>query len=179
MGVQLFDTAIGTCGIAWSEAGLRAVQLPEATADRAMHRLRNRAGEAHGGSRPVFVDVAIRRLIKLLDHGRAELHDLPIDDHDAPALDKRIWARTRQIPAGTTLSYGELAAQLDPPPIPRAVGQAMGRNPWPLIVPCHRVLAADGTMGGFSAAGGPTLKRRLLEIEGVVLPHTPDLFGAG
>lgn len=177
MGVQLFDTAIGTCGIAWSETGLRAVQLPEASADRALQRLRKRAGKSTSESRPDFVDATIRRLIGLLDSGRAELDDLPLDDHDAPPLDQRIWASTRRIPAGRTLSYGELAAQLDPAPIPRAVGQAMGRNPWPLIVPCHRVLAADGSMGGFSAAGGPSLKRRLLEIEGVVLPHTPDLFG--
>lgn len=176
MGVQLFDTAIGTCGIAWSRAGLRAVQLPEATIDRALQRLNKRAGATDQDRRPTFVDVAIRRLIQLLDHGRAELYDLPIDDHDAAALDLKIWERTRRIPPGTTLSYGELAAQLDPPPIARAVGQAMGRNPWPLIVPCHRVLAADGSLGGFSAAGGPALKRRLLEIEGVVLPYTPDLF---
>lgn len=177
MGWTLFETTIGRCGIAWSATGLRAVQLPEANAERALTRLRRRSGADSPASPPAFASMAIALLTQLLERGNVDLQQLPLDDHDGPPLDRRIWCETRRIGPGQTLSYGELASRLDPPPIARAVGQAMARNPWPLVVPCHRVLAADGSMGGFSASGGPVLKRRLLEIERVVLPYTPDLFG--
>ena len=90
-----------------------------------------------------------------------------------PALARRVYEVARTIPPGATLTYGEIAARLELPGAARDVGQALGRNPFPLVVPCHRVVAAGGRLGGFSARGGAATKRRLLAIEGAI---APDLF---
>ena len=94
----------------------------------------------------------------------------------AGPFDRRVYAVARTIACGATRSYGEIAVELGERSLARDVGQALGRNPFPLIVPCHRVLAAGGKLGGFSANGGVTTKLRLLTIERARTSHAPILF---
>jgi methylated-DNA-[protein]-cysteine S-methyltransferase len=194
-GLALFGTAIGRCGIAWTARGLAAVQLPEADDARTHARLQRRlashavpASTAHAtcdavpDALPEAVRVAIAAIVQLLAgegaaHAHARLAALVLDDAGQPALYRRVHAAAREIPPGRTCTYGDLARALGDVALARAVGQAMGRNPWPIVVPCHRVLGSDGTLTGFSAHGGIATKRRMLAIEGVQLPHTPSLFG--
>jgi methylated-DNA-[protein]-cysteine S-methyltransferase len=134
------------------------------------------------GAMPDAVRQAIAAIVQLLAGERlAEAHAtlaaLVLDDADQPALYRRVHAAARAIPPGSTCTYGDLARALGDGALARAVGQAMGRNPWPIVVPCHRVLGSDGALTGFSAHGGIATKRRMLAIEGVRLPHTPSLFG--
>ena len=109
---------------------------------------------------------AIDAIVELLRSGRADLGDVELDRSAVGEFEWRAYALARRIPPGCTRTYGEIASALGEPGAARAVGQAMGHNPWPLVVPCHRVLAADGSPGGFSAAGGVAAKLRLLAIEG-------------
>jgi methylated-DNA-[protein]-cysteine S-methyltransferase len=161
----LFDTAIGLCGIAWGERGVIGVQLPEASDEETRARVRQRFAQAQEGVPPPPVQRALDDIVALLRGEPRDLTGVTIDLEDVPPFHRRVYELTRTIPAGETLSYGQVAARLGSPGAARAVGQALGRNPFALVVPCHRVLAADGTMGGFSAAGGVTTKRRLLAIE--------------
>lgn len=161
----LFDTAVGRCALAWSDAGLVAVQLPEASAAHAHQRLQQRfpgAAEATPGD---AVAGAISAIVSLLEGGQADLAGIPLDLSRVPQFHRRVYAEARAIAPGHTLTYGELAARVGAPGAARAVGQAMGRNPFPIVVPCHRVLAAGGRVGGFSAHGGIATKLRLLGIE--------------
>ncbi|MFM7275784.1 MAG: methylated-DNA--[protein]-cysteine S-methyltransferase [Gammaproteobacteria bacterium] len=161
----LFDTPIGRCAIVWTAAGIAGLQLPEAD-DAA---LRAAVERKHPGSReatpPTRVAAAIAALRRLLA-GEAELlSDIPLDLEGIPPFHRAVYAEARRIPPGQTRSYGQLAQALGKPGAARAVGQALGANPFALIVPCHRVLAADGRLNGFSAHGGVETKRRLLAIE--------------
>lgn len=165
----LFDTAIGTCGIAWSDAGISAVQLPERSAQETQSRLLRRSGVAGVAGPPVDVQCAIDDIQALVRGERRDLLRVELDMADVPALHQRVYAIARTIVPGHTLSYGAIAAQLGDATLARAVGQALGRNPFPIIVPCHRVLAANGALHGFSAHGGVATKRRLLMIEGALL----------
>ena len=161
----LFDTALGRCGIAWTARGIAAVQLPEAD-DAATRRglLRRLPGatetEPEGQARH-----AVDAIRALLADGRTDLADLPLDEEGLDDFARRVYAVTRAIAPGRTLTYGEVARRIGEPDAARAVGQALGRNPYTLIVPCHRVLAARGASGGFSAHGGVATKLRLLAIE--------------
>jgi methylated-DNA-[protein]-cysteine S-methyltransferase len=110
--------------------------------------------------------VAIARIVALLGGEAADLDSIAIDMSAVADFDQRVYEVTRRVPRGQTTSYGEVAARLGDSGAARAVGQALGRNPFPLIVPCHRVLAAKGRPGGFSAHGGVLTKLRLLAIEG-------------
>ncbi len=118
----------------------------------------------------------IERVISLLAGEFADFADVPLDPAGVPAFNQRVYEVTRGIPAGSTLCYGDIAGRLGQPGAARAVGRALGDNPYPIVVPCHRVLAADGTMHGFSAPGGIVTKRRLLQIEGALPPDEPTLF---
>jgi methylated-DNA-[protein]-cysteine S-methyltransferase len=161
----LFATPIGQCGIAWSARGICAVQLPEAAAAATRARLQRRLPGAKSAPPPPPVRRAMAAIVRLL-HGKArELGPLAIDYGDASEFHRRVCEAARAIPAGQTLTYGELAAQLGQPGAARAVGGVMARNSLPIIVPCHRVLAAGGRPGGFSAHGGVTTKLRMLRIE--------------
>lgn len=174
----LFDTAIGCCGIAWGEAGIRGVQLPQADAQQTRQLMRRRFPGAHEAVLPVQVQAAIAGVTAML---RGEAHDLSalvLDMRGVPAFHQRVYAVTRSIPPGQTLTYGEVAARLGEPGAARAVGQALGRNPFAPVVPCHRVLAAGDKPGGFSASGGVRTKLRLLLIEGA-MRGTPGLFDGG
>lgn len=172
----VFDTAIGCCGMAWGTAAIAGVQLPERGAARTRRRLCRRFPEATEGVPPAFVAVAIHGLSALLRGEPAVLAALPLELDCLPPFDRRVYALTMAIPRGKVRTYGELAVELDQPGGAREVGAALGRNPFPLIVPCHRVVAAGGRLGGFSAAGGAIAKRRLLEIEGARVDSGPDLF---
>ena len=164
----LFPTPIGHCGLAWNAAGLVAVQLPEGNAAATARRLRQRLPGATRNLPPPAVQQAIGAITRLLQGGPDELADIPLDVSRLSAFHRRVYEIARTIPAGATLSYGELAARAGEPGAARAVGQAMARNPFPLVVPCHRVLAAHGGAGGFSAHGGVSTKFRLLRIEGAI-----------
>jgi methylated-DNA-[protein]-cysteine S-methyltransferase len=166
----LFPTAIGSCAIAWSDRGVTSVWLPERTEPQTRTRIARRRPQATESTPPPFVANAIDSIAALLDGSARDLTDVPLDfDDTVPAFHRRVYAVTRTIKPGTTLSYGEIAARLGEPDAARAVGQALGRNPIPIIVPCHRVLAANGGTGGFSAPGGTATKLRMLAIEGARL----------
>jgi methylated-DNA-[protein]-cysteine S-methyltransferase len=172
----LFDTAIGHCGIAWSERGVIGVQLPERRERATRERLQRRYPDAQESPPPHHIQQIIDDITGLL---RGEPHDLSIialDLEGVPPFHQQVYAIARTIPPGATLSYGDIATRLGDRSIARDVGEALGQNPIPIIVPCHRVLAAGGKPGGFSAAGGVTTKLRLLEIEGAQVGEPPTLF---
>jgi methylated-DNA-[protein]-cysteine S-methyltransferase len=168
--VALFETAIGVCGIAWTELGVCRVQLPEQNAEATHARLRRRLAGARETAPANVIKRTIEDLTALVAGRSSDLSDVPLDLQGVPAFHQRVYAATRRIRAGGTASYGEIAVQVGEPGAARAVGQALGHNPVPLIVPCHRVLAAGGKFGGFSGFGGVATKMRLLAIEGAILP---------
>ena len=171
----IFETAIGSCGIVWSARGIAGVQVHDGSehATRA-HLLRRFAG-AREMRPPQNVQWAIDGIIALLRGERRDLSDATIDTEGIPAFNRKVYDVARTIPPGATLTYGEIADRLGDKSLARDVGQALGQNPIPLIIPCHRVLAANGKTGGFSAPGGVVSKLRLLTIEGAQ-PGGPTLF---
>lgn len=176
LGCCLFETAIGPCAIAWTESALAAVQLPETSAEGTLQRLLRSTGEAPVTSPPAFVQAAIGRIQALLQGAADDLADLPLDMAEVPEFQQRVYAVTRAIPPGEVLTYGEVARRVGEPGAARAVGQALGHNPFAPVVPCHRVLAAGGKSGGFSAEGGALTKLRMLEIEKARFGGEPGLF---
>jgi len=175
-GFALFETAIGRCGVAWGRGGLVGVQLPEARERATRDRLARRFPGARETAAPPEVQRAIEGITALLRGEKRDLSSVALDmDHLAP-FQRRVYELARGIPAGSTLCYGEIAARLGAPGSARAVGQALGRNPFAIVVPCHRVLAAGGRVGGFSASGGIATKLRLLAIEGARSDETLPLF---
>ena len=177
-GFALFDTTIGRCGIAWSERGVAGVQLPEADEGATRARLGKRFSAAREASPSGAVQAAIDGIVALLAGEPRDLTGIELDSEPVPEFDRRVYAVARTIPPGATLTYGEIAARLGQPAEARAVGQALGRNPFAIVVPCHRVLAAGGKVGGFSANGGVVTKLRLLAIEGARTSDVPTLFAA-
>jgi methylated-DNA-[protein]-cysteine S-methyltransferase len=175
-GLAVFATPIGICGIAWGERGIAAVGLPERSEAALRARLRRRVPGAVEQVPPPEVQRAIDGIVALLRGEAADLSAVPLDMQDLSALDRQVYAVARKIPPGRTLTYGEIAARLGDPALAREVGAALGKNPFPLVVPCHRVLAAGGRPGGFSARGGLATKLRLLELEGARVGSEPTLF---
>jgi len=171
----LFEKAIGTCGIVWGARGIVGVQLPEANAAATRARVRRRHPVAHEAAPTPDVRHAINGIVALLAGKKRDLTDIAIDDGGLPDFNRRVYAIVRKIPPGATITYGEIAERLGDKTLSREVGQAMGENPTPIIMPCHRVLAAGGKTGGFSASGGVVTKLRLLTIEGAQ-PGGPTLF---
>jgi methylated-DNA-[protein]-cysteine S-methyltransferase len=175
-GFALFDTAIGRCGIAWGERGVAGVQLPEAGEAETRARMLHRFPAAGEAAPPPEVHRAIERIVALLRGEAGDLAGVALDMDHVPEFHRRVYEAARAIPPGQTLSYGDIARQVGAPGAARAVGQALGRNPFPIVVPCHRVLAAGGKIGGFSAQGGIATKRRMLAIEGARLDGGGELF---
>jgi methylated-DNA-[protein]-cysteine S-methyltransferase len=165
-GFTLFDTEIGQCGIAWGERGIVGLQLPEAGEAEARERMLHRFPAAAEGLPPPEVRRAIDRIVALLRGKAIDLSKIELDMDGVPPFHRRVYEVARSIPPGKTLSYGDIAARLDKRGAARAVGQALGQNPFPIVVPCHRVLAAGRKIGGFSAHGGTATKLRMLAIEG-------------
>ncbi len=175
-GFTLFDTTIGRCGIVWGGRGVVGVQLPEADARETRARVLRRFPDAREASPPPDVQRAVDAIVELLRGEASDLSHITLDMGGVPEFHRRVYEVARTIPPGKTLSYGDIAARLDARGTARAVGRALGRNPFAIVVPCHRVLASAGTLGGFSANGGVTTKLRLLEIEGARARSQPGLF---
>ncbi len=167
----LFETSLGSCGIAWSDPGnstaptaVTLLQLPEATTAMTESRMA-RTGARKSSAPPPQIAEVIRKICKHLHGKLQDFRDVAVSLDGADPFSRQVYEAARQIPAGQTSTYGEIAKALGQPDA-RAVGEALGKNPIPLIIPCHRVLAAGGKSGGFSAPGGLTTKKRLLAIEG-------------
>ncbi|TFZ08223.1 methylated-DNA--[protein]-cysteine S-methyltransferase [Ramlibacter humi] len=177
VGCSLFDTAIGRCGIAWTADGvIQGVLLPDGDDARTLARLRRRSGDVPVDAPPSGVQAVIARLQRLLEGDRDTLADVPLDYEGVPPFNQRVYEAARAIPPGQVKTYGELARELGDVGASRAVGQALGHNPFAPLIPCHRILAANGASGGFSADGGVRTKLKILEIERAVLGDGPGLF---
>ncbi|MFC3071353.1 methylated-DNA--[protein]-cysteine S-methyltransferase [Phenylobacterium soli] len=172
----LFETKIGWAGLAWGEAGLVGVHLPEREAEVARKSFLRRFPEIVEAPPPADVAQAIEAIRVLLAGEPADLTGVALDLSRTPEFHARVYEIARAIPPGETLTYGEVAEKLGDKLLARDVGQALGKNPWPIVVPCHRVTAAGGKLGGFSARGGVNTKLRLLAIEGAKAAAQGDLF---
>ena len=172
----LFDTAIGVCGIEWGPRGINGVQLPMGDAEKTKARIRQRHGEIIEAEPTEEVRHAVAEIVELLSGKPNDLADIALDLQDVPAFNRSVYEIARTIPPGKTMTYGDIAKRLGGVELSRDVGHALGRNPCPIVVPCHRVLAAGNKPGGFSARGGVSTKLKMLEIEGALVNHTPSLF---
>jgi methylated-DNA-[protein]-cysteine S-methyltransferase len=172
-GFALFDTAIGRCGLAWGNRGIAGVQLPEADEAATRARMLHRFPAAGETAPPPEIRQAVEGIVALLRGEASDLAGVALDMDQVPEFHRRVYDAARTIPPGETLSYGDIARRVGAPGAARAVGQALGRNPFPIVVPCHRVLAAGGKIGGFSAQGGVATKRRMLAIESAWIKGDP------
>jgi methylated-DNA-[protein]-cysteine S-methyltransferase len=175
-GFALFDTPIGFCALAWGPHGLLGVQLPEADEGATRARMRRRFARLAEGAAPPEARRAMDAIRSLLLGAPDDLAAIALDMRGVSDFHQRIYAIARRIPPGQTRTYGEIAAELGDKGLSRAVGQAMGRNPFAPVVPCHRVLAAGNRPGGFSAGGGALTKLRMLAIEGARPNGMASLF---
>jgi methylated-DNA-[protein]-cysteine S-methyltransferase len=174
-GFAVFATEIGHCGMAWGDRGVVGVRLPEGSAAATRARLRSRFPEATEIEPPRHIRQAIDDIVALMRGERRSLADIELDFDGIPEFHQRVYAVARTILPGQTVTYGEIAKRLRLPGSAQAVGQAMGSNPFPIIVPCHRVLGAGRRLTGFSAPGGVETKRTMLLIEGASAVE-PTLF---
>jgi methylated-DNA-[protein]-cysteine S-methyltransferase len=174
-GFTVFDTAIGPCGLAWRDGVVVGTSLPDGATAGMRARLSRRFPDAVEGPPPSPIQAAVDGIVALLAGERRDLAEIELDLAAVPEFNRRAYEIARAIPPGKTLTYGDIAHRLGMPGSAQAVGQAMGHTPFPIIVPCHRVLAAGGKDGGFSARGGVETKRRMLVIEGA-LADEPTLF---
>jgi methylated-DNA-[protein]-cysteine S-methyltransferase len=177
-GFALFDTVIGRCGVAWSARGLIGVLLPEASEAVAAQRFGRRLPGIAAATPSADAAAAIARITAFLAGGADDFAGLTLDEGGIGAFERAVYRETRAIPAGSTSTYGTIATALGDVRDSRRVGQALGRNPWPIVIPCHRVTGAHGWMGGFSAPGGRSTKLKLLELEGALAADTLPLFAA-
>jgi O-6-methylguanine DNA methyltransferase len=177
----LFETSLGPCGIAWIEGdpsistpAVAFFQLPEASANLTRMRMERLCGAREPAIPPAAIAGVIEKVRQHLDGTPQDFRDVSLDLQGVGTFSRRVYELAQSIPAGEVRTYGEIAKALNQPGATRAVGQALGHNPIPLIIPCHRILAAGGKAGGFSAPGGTTTKARLLAMEGVMLePPSP------
>lgn len=178
----LFDTAIGAVGVAWSADGITRLQLPEAGWAATERRLRGRSVSTAESRPPPQIACAIGAVQKYMTGDPIDFSGIKLDLAGVGPFHRGIYEALCRVGWGQTTTYGALALQAGDPGAARAVGQAMGRNPIPVIIPCHRVLASGGRPGGFSAFGGAVTKQRLLELEGVFLdggaPLLPGLLAS-
>jgi methylated-DNA-[protein]-cysteine S-methyltransferase len=175
-GYTIFDTAVGRCGIAWGDGGIVGVQLPEEREIETRRRMLRQYPDARELAPPPNVEMAIDGIAALLRGEGADLSEVTLDISGIHAFNARVYAFTRTIPRGATRSYGEVAASLRASGAVRSVAQAIARNPFVIIVPCHRVLEAGGYADKMSPNGGSISKRRLLSIEGAGSPSSKTLF---
>jgi len=172
----LFSTALGVGGVAWSGRGIVGVELPRSDERQTRARLLRRFAGARQAPPPPAVQSAIAAIVALLAGEASDLTAIVLDLDGLPEFDLSVYRIARTIPPGETLTYGEIATRLGRPHAAREVGRALGANPCPIVVPCHRVLGAGGKVGGFSAPGGVATKARLLSIEGARTSAAPMLF---
>lgn len=174
---HIFETVIGWAGLAWNDAGLIGAHLPESDPGIARASLRRRFPDAVEAEPSAAVAAVAADIQALLRGEKRDLRDAQLDITRVPEFNAKVYAIARAIPPGETLTYGQIAVQLGDKLLAQQVGAALGKNPWPIVVPCHRVTAAGGKLGGFSARGGVDTKIRLLEIEGAKAVGQRDLFG--
>jgi len=175
---HIFETAIGSAGLAWGEHGLIGAHLPERDPANVRARMRKRfPGIVEADEAPAKIAAAEADIRRLLEGDKPDLLDVEIDESRVPEFNRRVYEIARAVPPGETITYGEIAQRLGDKLLARDVGAAMGANPWPIVVPCHRVTAAGGKLGGFSARGGQQTKLKLLAIEGAKAAAQGDLFG--
>ena len=173
---HLFNTPLDVCAIAWTSAGICGMSLPEETAANTRARILRRHPGAQESAPTPDIDVAIRDIRRLLSGDAIDLSHLTLDESAAEEFDRAVYALTRAVPTGSTTTYGALARQLGNPMLAQRVGKALGRNPIPIVTPCHRVLGANGKLVGFSAPGGVGTKRKMLMIEKALAEDPLDLF---
>jgi methylated-DNA-[protein]-cysteine S-methyltransferase len=182
-GFTLFDTEIGRCGVAWGEHGLLGVQLPEASDAKTRARILQKAPGAQETVPPPDIRRACDAMAHLLSGEASDLSAITVDMSHVPEFNRKVYDVARTIQPGETLTYGDIATRLGDKLLARSIGQALGQNPFPIVIPCHRVLAANGKTGGFSANGGVTTKFRMLAIERAKLSQeadaSPMLFDPG
>jgi methylated-DNA-[protein]-cysteine S-methyltransferase len=164
-----FDTTLGRCAVRWTDAGITSVLLPSPRLDA--------MPVWDGGVLPPFVREAIEGMTAVMAGEPRDLRGIPLDQRRTDAFRREVYAATRDIEPGTTRSYGEVARAIGRPDGARDVGAALAANPTPIIVPCHRVVAANGALTGFSAPGGLETKRKMLELEGTPGYGQQVLFG--
>ncbi|MFC7500398.1 methylated-DNA--[protein]-cysteine S-methyltransferase [Enterovirga sp. GCM10030262] len=172
----LFDTPIGRCAIVWRGSAVIGVCLPEASDSELRQRIGRRFPTGSEGEPPATIAAAIDAIQGLLSGGRADLGFIEVDLSRAAPFERQVYEAAAAIPHGQVRTYGQIASATGAPGAARAVGRALGRNPVPIIVPCHRIVAAEGKSGGFSAPGGLATKFRILEIEGARRHGEPELF---
>lgn len=165
----LIATAIGPVGLVWSETGITRVQLPDADGARTLARLTRGLDDAEEAHPPEWLEPTVKRLQQYFAGAKIDLSAEPLDFSGVPEFHERLYREMLKLAWGETVTYGELAERVGSPGAAQSVGQAMGKNPMPIIVPCHRVLASGNKMGGFSAPGGIKTKLLLLDMEGIRL----------
>jgi methylated-DNA-[protein]-cysteine S-methyltransferase len=175
-GYALFQTAIGACGIAWDGDVIVAAQLPEANDRVALERLARRLPDSVQAEPPAAIRRVMDRIVALISGDKVMFGDVALALDQVPDFHRKVYEVALAIPPGETLTYGEVARRIGEPGAAQAVGQALGKNPFPIIVPCHRVLAANGRTGGFSAHGSVATKLKLLSIERARTSAEPTLF---
>lgn len=177
LGFTVFDTAIGACALVWGDSGIVGAFLPERDAGALRARVVKKFPDSAETQPTAAVAETVAGVIALMAGEKRDLSDAPLDLSGTPPFHQRVYALARTIPPGETMTYGEIAKALGAgPEAARAVGEAMGRNPCPILMPCHRVLGAGGKPGGFSAPGGVETKLKMLQIEGAKVGDTPTLF---
>lgn len=172
----IFETAIGSCGIVWTERGIAGVNLPEGSEDKTRARVKKRFPDAEEVAPPAEIQKIIRDIVALVAGEKIDFSYVKLDHAPLPDFPRRVYEIVRAIPIGHMMTYGDIAKRLGDVGLSREVGRAMGRNPTPIIMPCHRVVAASGKTGGFSAPGGVDTKMKLLSIERRHGDHAPTLF---
>jgi methylated-DNA-[protein]-cysteine S-methyltransferase len=175
-GYTIFDTSVGRCGIAWADSGIVGVQLPESREIETRRRMLRQFPEARELRPPTDVQAAIAGIVSLLRGQPADFSDIALDMTGVSPFNRRVYEFVRAIPRGESRTFAEVAARLGASGASHAVGQAIARNPFTIIVPCHRVSAAPGQADGFCANGGVVTKRRLLSLEGALAKSGPTLF---
>jgi len=165
-----FDTALGWCAVRWNDAGIAGVLLPG-------HGGRSGSRLEDGAPVPRSVRRAVEGMVAVLAGDPDDLRDIVLDERGVDPFRRAVYGATRAIAPGTTRSYGEVARSIGFPEAARDVGAALARNPFPILVPCHRVVAANGALRGFSGPGGLATKRRMLELEGAPGYGQQVLFG--
>lgn len=175
---HLFDTAVGRCALLWRGERLTGVLLPSSSDEAMLRAIRKRAPDAVKAPAEPFVQRAIEKIVRLCEGDAVLFDDVPLDRGAIEPFANRVYDILLRVPPGETTTYGAIAEELGDKSLSRAVGAALGQNPFPIVIPCHRVTASGGKVGGFSAPGGADTKRRLLEIEGAFAAEKLPLFGA-
>jgi methylated-DNA-[protein]-cysteine S-methyltransferase len=177
-GYTVFDSIVGRCGIAWGDAGVVGVQLAELREIETRRKLLRHFPDARDTRPPPEITQAIDAVVGLLRGAASDVSGVPLDMAGLAPFNRRVYQTVRGIPRGETATYADIAARLGASGATNAVAQALARNPFPILVPCHRVLSARGETSGAPTRGGVVTKFRLLTIEGALKARGPTLFDA-